>query len=396
MSRLARLGAFIVVTLAVLAAGVFVIGSKEYLFRSTYQLKAQFDNVAGLDEGADVQVGGVHSGTVTHIVLPGKPGDKVTVVMELARSTHEIVKQDSVASIQTEGLLGNEYLAISFGSAGQAEVKDGEIIQSLPPLQMADLLKKTNGILDSSQEAIQNAAMATAHLNSVSAKIDAGQGTVGALVNDKQLYTNLQQTTTTLDATMVQAQAGVTDFQENMEALKHNFLLSGYFKKRGYEDSAELGANRIGGLPLGTPVKTFTFTAKELFDSRDSAKLKNQKSLKAGGEFLAQNQFGFAVVVASTGMDGDVQKDLVLTEARAMVIRTYLVENFGFDDRQLKTLGMGKQTGTGADANWGSIQILIFPAGTEIPADKPAPAASSSGNGADQPVQVTAAATEKP
>jgi len=47
MSRIARLGAFIFVTLALLAAGVFEIGSKEYLFRSTYQLKAQFDNVAG-------------------------------------------------------------------------------------------------------------------------------------------------------------------------------------------------------------------------------------------------------------------------------------------------------------------------------------------------------------
>src|SRR5208337_3757963 len=147
-----------------------------------------------------------------------------------------------------------------------------------------------------------------------------GQGTVGALVNDKQLYTNLEQTTTTLDATMEQAKAGVTDFQENMEALKHNFLLSGYFKKRGYEDTAELGANRIGRLPQGTPVKAFNYTAKELFDGRDSAKLKNQKSLKAGGEFLAQNQFGFAVVVASTGMDGDMKRDLVLTEARAMVI----------------------------------------------------------------------------
>ena len=48
MSRVARLGAFIVGTLAILAAGVFIIGSKEYLFRSTYQLKTQFDNVAGL------------------------------------------------------------------------------------------------------------------------------------------------------------------------------------------------------------------------------------------------------------------------------------------------------------------------------------------------------------
>ncbi|MFZ1938353.1 MAG: MlaD family protein, partial [Terracidiphilus sp.] len=82
MSRLARLGAFIVATLAVLAAGVFVIGNKEHLFRSTYQLKAQFDNVAGLTDGADVQVGGVHSGTVTAILLPRKPGEKVNVVME--------------------------------------------------------------------------------------------------------------------------------------------------------------------------------------------------------------------------------------------------------------------------------------------------------------------------
>ena len=195
---------------------------------------------------------------------------------------------------------------------------------------------------------------------------------------------------------MLQAQAGVTDFQENMEALKHNFFLSGYFKKRGYEDSADLAANRISGLPQGTPVKTFTYTAKQLFDGRDSAKMKDQKSLKDAGDFLAQNQFGVAVVVVSTGMDGDTQKDLVLTEARAMVVREYLVENFGFDDSQLKTLGNGQAGRREPDADWGSIQILIFPAGTEIPADKPAPTVSSSAIDADQPVQVTAAATQKP
>jgi hypothetical protein len=122
----------------------------------------------------------------------------------------------------------------------------------------------------------------------------------------------------------------------------------------------------------------------------------DQKTLKAAGDFLAQTQFGLAVIEVSTGMDGDTQKDLVLTEARAMVIREYLVENFGFDDGQLKTLGMGKQTGASPDADWGSIQILIYPAGTEIPADKPAPAVSSSTPDADRPVQVTAAATQKP
>jgi phospholipid/cholesterol/gamma-HCH transport system substrate-binding protein len=395
MSRIARLGAFIFVTLALLAAGVFEIGSKEYLFRSTYQLKAQFDNVAGLAEGADVQVGGVHSGMVRSIELPHKPGDKVTVVMDLNRSTHEIIKQNSVASIETEGVLGNQFVAISFGSAGHAEVKDGETLESAPPLVLSDLFKKTSGILDSSQKAIDNATLATAHLNSVSAKIDSGQGTVGELVNDKQLYTNMEQTTVTLHDTMLQAQTGVTDFQENMEALKHNFLLSGYFKKRGYEDSGDLVANRIAALPPGTPLKVFTYTTRELFETRDSAKIKSQKSLNAGGDFLAQNQFGVAVVVVSTGMDGDTQKDLVLTEARAMVIREYLVENFGFDDSQLKTLGMGKQTGASQDADWGSIQILIYPAGSEIPTDKPASAVTSSAAGVEAPVQGPAAAHQK-
>jgi outer membrane protein OmpA-like peptidoglycan-associated protein len=316
--------------------------------------------------------------------------------MDLNKSTHEIIKRDSVASIETSGVLGNQYMAISFGSAGQAEVTNGEIIQSEPPLEMSDLFKKTSVILDSSQQAIQNATLATAHLNSVTAKIDSGQGTVGALVNDKQLYSNLEQTTTSLHETMAQAQTGVTDFKENMEALKHNFFLSGYFKKRGYEDSGDLAANRIDALPQGTPLKTFTFTGKELFDTHDSAKLKNQKSLSAAGDFLAQNQFGVAVVVVSTGMEGDTHKNLVLTEARAMVVREYLVENFGFDDSQLKTLGLGKQTGSNVDADWGSIQILIFPAGTEIPAEKLPPESSSSGTKPGRLVKATAAATYQP
>ena len=396
MTRVARLGAFIVATLAVLAAGVFIIGSKEYLFSSTYQLKTQFDNVAGLAVGADVQVGGVHSGNVHSILLPHKPGDKIIVVMDLDRSTKEIIKSDSIASIETEGMLGNQYVAISFGSAGQAEVKDGGTIGSVPPLELGELLAKTSAILDSSQQAILNTTLATAHLNSVSAKIDSGQGTVGALVNDKQVYENLEQTTASLQATMVLAQAGVTDFQENMEALKHNFLLSGYFKKRGYEDSASLAANKIAELPRSTPEKTFTYSAKQIFDDRDSAKMKDEKTLKDAGDFLAQAPFGVAVVVVSTGMDGDTQKDLVLSEARAMVIREYLAENFGFDDSQLKTLGQGKQPGANLDADWGSIQILIYPAGTEIPAAAPAPAVSSSTTDVDRPVQVSAAAPPKP
>jgi phospholipid/cholesterol/gamma-HCH transport system substrate-binding protein len=398
MSRSARLGAFIVATLAILVTGIFIIGGKQYLFKSTYQLKSQFDNVVGLDAGGDVRVGGVHSGTVRAIALPRRPGEKITVVMDLDKSTHEIIKQDSVASIETEGLLGNQYLAISFGSAGSAEVRDGGIIASHPPLEMSDLFKKTSDILDTSQQAIQNATRATENLQSISAKIDNGQGTAGALVNDKQLYNNLEQTTSAMRLTMVEAKEGVTDFQENMEAMKHNFLLRGYFKSRGYEDSAELIKNEIEALPQGTAIKEFSFPAKQLFDKPDSAKLKNQKTLNPGGEFLANNQFGFAVVAVSAGREGDTQKDLVLTEARAMVVREYLVENFGFDDSQLKTLGEGKQASGEANsgAGWGTVQILVYPAGVDIPPSKQSQAPVTSKADSDQPVQTSAGGGSKP
>jgi phospholipid/cholesterol/gamma-HCH transport system substrate-binding protein len=367
MSRAARLGAFIIATLAILAAGVFLIGSNQYLFTPTYRLKAQFATVVGLDPGAEVRVGGVHSGNVRSIELPNKPDGKITVLMDLQRSTHNIIKQDSVAAIETEGLLGNEYVSISFGSAQAPNVKEDDTIVSEPPLVIADLMKKAGGILDTSQEALNNVTVVTANLSSISGKINQGQGTIGALVNDKELYTQLDQTTAGLRDTVNHAQVGVVAFQENMEAMKQNFLLRGFFKNRGYESSSELAKNEIPQLPQAVPLKTFSFDAKQLFDKVDTAKPKNQKSLRAAGQYLADTEFGVAVVAVSTGSTGDAQKDLVLTEARAMLVRDYLVNNFSFDDTQLKTLGLGKGKSVNPDSGWGTVEIIVYPADTETP-----------------------------
>jgi hypothetical protein len=141
-------------------------------------------------------------------------------------------------------------------------------------------------------------------------------------------------------------------------------------------------------MPQGTPLKEFTYSAKQLFEKQDSAKLKNQKTLKDSGEFLANTQFGFAVVVVSAGKEGDAQKEMLLTGARAMVVREYLVENFGFDDILLKTLGMGKQAKTNSDGDWGTVQIFIYPPGAEMPQGKPTQAVISSTQSPDQPVPI--------
>jgi len=369
MSRTTRLGAFLIGTFAILVLGVFIIGSKKYLFTPTYTLRTMFANVAGLTAGADVRVGGVHVGTVRSIDLPRKVGDNVTVSMDIDTATHAIIKKDSAASIETEGLLGNQYVAISFGSSGQPDVANGDTIPSLPPLELTALFNKANTLLNTGNVAMENIAHATANIQSVTGKIDSGTGTVGALVNDRDIYNSLKSTAANAQDVAASAKTGTVAFQENMEALKHNFLLRGYFKSRGYEDASDIGKDEITNLPSATAIKEFSFDAKSVFASQNSAEIKNHDALKSAGESLASSSFGMAVVVVAAGPYGDSDSGFVLAQARAMVIRDYLVDHYAFDDSKLKTLALKKQDAAGAKG-WGGVRIMLYPPDTPVPAEK--------------------------
>lgn len=344
MSQAFRIGLFVVAGLAALFAGVFLIGSRESLFQRTYSLQAQFQNVAGLADGADVRVGGLHQGSVKHIQLPNRPDGKVTVVMDLNPDTRNVLKQDSVASIKSEGLIGDKYVEISFGSDQAAPLKNGDTIQSQPPLDISNLVKKADGLLDSAKTAMTGLNGTADNLQAISAKINEGKGTVGALINDKTIYQK--------------ATAGATALDEDMEALKHNFLLRGFFKNRGYEDASDLTKHAIAGLPAGMPAMTFEYDGEKIFNKQ--AKLKDTKSLKEAGEYLQSNPFALAVVVVSTGMKGETGQDRVLSEGRATAIRDYLAKNFPLDDTRIKTLGLGKTNGDVGPE--GKAEILVYAA----------------------------------
>jgi outer membrane protein OmpA-like peptidoglycan-associated protein len=285
--------------LACLSIGVFLIGNKEFLFSSTYRLKAEFKNVAGLNNGAEVRIGGIHQGTVKEIDLPSQPDGKVTIVMNLKSGTRNIIKKDSRASIKTEGLLGDKYVEITFGSPKAEAVGDDATIAS-------EMQK------DVSEQA--------------------------QLIAD-------------------QAEAGIAAFRDNMEALQHNFFLRGFFERRGYSDTAELTQHAIPRLPTRKPSKEFQFDAKEMFDKPDNAKLKDKKALDEAGKFLEGNPFGLAVI-ASSEAKGDTDKLRLLTAARAKVVRDYLTENFKVDDKRIKTIGLGKNK----TSETSQLTILVYAA----------------------------------
>jgi outer membrane protein OmpA-like peptidoglycan-associated protein len=203
-------------------------------------------------------------------------------------------------------------------------------------------------MLDTTKDAINNVDQTATNLSSITGKINQGKGSIGAFINDKGLYQNMN--------------AGTNAFKEDMEAVQHNFFLRGFFKERGYASAADLKKNEISQLPDKPAAKKFGYEAKKIFDKPDTAKLKDQKTLNDAGDFLQNNQFGMAVVVASADMKGDSQQDRLLTEARAMVVRDYLVKNFKLQDTRIKTIGLGKLDKA---SDGGSVDILIYPEGTD-------------------------------
>jgi phospholipid/cholesterol/gamma-HCH transport system substrate-binding protein len=346
MSREFRLGVFVIGGLLIFGFMIFWIGSNRMMFRSKYRLNAEFSNVSGLLAGAQVRIDGVPKGSVRSIDLPRDPGGKVRVVMELDGATRSVVRRNSAAAVRTEGLMGDEYLEVSSGSSDAPAVKDNDTLQGVAPVEISDLIKKANGLLDSADGAIQNVTAATSNLGAITSKINNGTGTVGALVNDKKVYENVNQATSELN--------------EDLEAARHNFLLSHFFHKRGYEDSADLTKNAIPRLPAEPAVKQFAWNGTKLFDKEDTAKLKDSKALAEAGGFLQSNPFGLAVVAGYAGMKGDGTQEKVLTEARAMVVRDYLVKNFKMDDSRVKTIGLGKTSDDTA-----GVAVLVYSSAAE-------------------------------
>lgn len=353
MTRMALLGLFIFTALVILFTGLFAIGNQQRMFTRSYHLRAEFPTVSGLLGGAEVRIGGVRKGTIDEIRLPSQPGGKVLVVMSVDEATRNLVKQDSMATIETEGLLGNKFLAVSFGSPGAQGIQDWDTIQCTSPMDVSDLLKKTSDIMDTTHRTLAHFETTSEHIATITARVDRGDGSLGAVLNDRALYSKLSAATADIAATSVearqtvtQAKAGVTAFTENMQALKQNILFRGYFKDRGYKDAAELTKAEIAIMPEAATMKAFEFSAGDLFESPQSMKLTDKRKLTEVGTYLETHPFGLVVIQAFTSHKGAQEANLLLTQAQATGVRAFLTETFELDDTKLKTKGMGEVDAT--------------------------------------------------
>lgn len=309
-----KLGLFVLAGLLLLILTLYMIGKNQHLFGSNFEVRARFRNVSGLMSGNNVRFSGIQVGTVKSIQLITDTSIEVT--MRIDEGTKSYIRKNCVASIGTEGLMGNKIVNILPDKEPSLPVKAGDILPAQRVINTDEMLQtlfRTNnniadisetlkstvdrinnstalwGILNENSLAanmkasLLNISQASVHANDMARDlrdiirdVKDGKGSVGALLTDTSLTHDLQEAVLKitavgdmaadlanelnkmagdiredinggagtvhallkdsgivikLNASLDNVQKGTAAFSQDMEALKHNFLLRGYFRK---------------------------------------------------------------------------------------------------------------------------------------------------------------------
>ncbi|MBP6550379.1 MAG: MCE family protein [Flavobacterium sp.] len=313
-SQKIRLGLFVITGLLIFILAVYFIGDKQNMFGRTNRLEAVFNNVNGLQLGNNVRYSGISVGTVRGIEMINDTTIRVDMIID--KAIFPYIKKDAIATISSDGLVGNMIINIIPGKGNEPSVEPGDEIQTFNRIRTEDMLTTLN-------VTNENAAKLTENLLKITNEIIKGKGTLGTLLNDtliskdlaetmrylktttkgtsetatqlnnlivslnnkdnvvgvlkdtavankiKNMASNLNQSTQDLnkvianldatilnikqgkgainylandpelvrkiDSTMTNINQASLKLNENMEAMRHNFLFSGYFKKQEKE-----------------------------------------------------------------------------------------------------------------------------------------------------------------
>lgn len=219
-----KVGIFVAIGAIALALSIIMFGGDQLFLTRTYELRAVLKDVQGLAPGSIVSLSGLTVGNVKKIQFEPKSSE-LMVIMDIETKHKDRITTDAMASARTQGALGDRYIYIDPGSMQGEILKDGDMIKAAAKGDLFDvisekgnelsniieivkevhiLMKNINqnnrsgqlmenmiGATSSIEKMSNETRAATAKLNSILAKIDRGDGTLGALINDPSLHNRL-------------------------------------------------------------------------------------------------------------------------------------------------------------------------------------------------------------
>lgn len=163
-TRKYKVGLFVLVALAAFLGLIYALGARSRLFEARFTVHADFTEVGGLAEGATVRLAGVQIGRVTGVHLPGQPGGKVRIDLNIARQFGDRVRKDSMARIDTQGLLGDKIIEVTVGTPQAPPVQPGDVLASRDPTDIGK-------IIDQGAATVTNVAALAASLGELSQQL---------------------------------------------------------------------------------------------------------------------------------------------------------------------------------------------------------------------------------
>jgi phospholipid/cholesterol/gamma-HCH transport system substrate-binding protein len=319
----AKVGMLVLAAMIFLILTLYLIGKNRNLFGSTFSIKAVVTNVNGLVPGNNVRFKGIDVGTVKSIVIAND--SVIYVTMTIDESMKPYIRKNAIASIGTDGLMGNKLVNINSASAPAPAIEQHDIIQSKKPVETDEMLRTLNTTNTNIERISQNLYEITVKLNSSEslwtllsdtvmtkdlkaavvdfrragantsdmtataknfvARLENGNGLANRLFNDTTLSDQMSTSLKKIEHASNEAAAimkdlktvvdemkkgdgtaglvlkdtllrqslfksatnieqGTDRFNENMEAMRSNFLFRGYFRKLEKEEKKSTQAKK--------------------------------------------------------------------------------------------------------------------------------------------------------
>ena len=218
-----KLGIFVVAGLLFFIFSLYMIGLNRNLFGSTFTIQASFHNVNGLTQGNNVRFAGIDVGTVRRIEIESDTSIIVTMVIDKKARNH--IKKNSLASVGSDGLMGNKLVDIYSGNEYSPTIEEGDRIHSLKPIETDEMLRTLN-------TTNENFEVISTDLRKITQKIN----------NSNSLWRLLSDTVITMD--LKEAVKSMRDAGQNASKAGNEILL--------FTQSARKGEGLIGTLLTDT------------------------------------------------------------------------------------------------------------------------------------------------
>lgn len=195
--RAVIVGVFVFIGMIFFLGAILMVGNLRETFKNKMEIKSHFDEVNGLKKGNNIWFSGVKIGIVNSLNFYGK--SQVEVSMKIATTAKQYIRKDAKVKISSDGLIGNKILVIYGGTEQAGAVEEGDTLGVEKTFSSEDMINTL-------QENNKNVQAITNELRTITAKLSAGEGTLGKLLNEDTIYENISAATESLKNTSARAQ----------------------------------------------------------------------------------------------------------------------------------------------------------------------------------------------